>query len=215
MTKENKKKNKKDEVKEEKLPQSYKSDTFEEPSSITQQIEEPWNPLGPKEEDEEEPCEDCLDEATKGSFVEDTEDIKAKEEALKQELEKRRAEHTYEATRDAMVINTLILIARRLGGIEHIQKRRLKLDEEYLQLVRKRMKITKEPDNPYNQSKLYQLLPEEVRHNLIIDYKDDEVQIRPKQWLGTENWSKVMAVVKQLDGDWNKKGKNSYWSVPR
>jgi len=211
------KEKKKDEVKEEKLPQSYKSETFEEPSPITQQIEEPWNPLGPKEEDDEideEPCEECLEENIKTSWAKDEETIKKQEESLMQELGVKQAEHQYQVAKDVKIINALILICRRLGALQHIEERRLKFDKEYVDLVKQRMNITKKPDNPYEKGEIYERFPETIRHQLNFDYAEDGVRIRPKAYLGKERWSEVMQIVKSLNGEWLSKGKNSYWLVP-
>jgi len=215
-----KKKNKKDEVKVE-LPQRYKSETFEEPT----ETETPWDPLEADTDDEEEdpteeiPCEECLEENIKTSWAMDEESMKKQEETLMQELGVKQAEHAYEVAKDVKIINCLILIARRLGALEHIENRRLKIDEEYLEYVKAKAKAFKDPDNPYDASSLFNKFPAELRPQLIFDYdNEDEVRIRPRKYLGSDNWYKITKVVKSLGGDWVSKGKgdkNAYWSVPR
>jgi len=203
---------KKDEVKVE-LPKTYKEQSFAPPT-------EEWDPLEASTDDEpeEEPCETCLEEATEGSFVEDTEAIKAKEEQLKQELGVKQAEHTYQVVVDAKKINIGILIARRLGGIAHSLRTANRINQAYYELVKGRTTTSDgKPKNPYIEDGIYKKF-EEHRHLLIFDENKEEYIIRPRQFLGAEIWNKVMAIVRNLGGSWESKGKgdkNAYWSVPK
>jgi len=139
---------------------------------------------------------------------------------LVKELNAKQAEHSYRVARDAKLINTQIFIARRLGEICHLMRKRIEIDQAYYDLVRKRSGQTTpkatNPENPYETRGIYKDL-EKFRPVLIFEERNNELQIRPKLWLGTDRWQEIMTIVNKWDGKWNSKGegdKNAKWVVP-
>ena len=174
------------------------------------------------EEPEEEPCTDCLEEATKprGSFYveEETEEqTKMQEQQIMQELKEKEALHLYRASVDAKTINTLIIIGRRLGTICHELHKANEINREYLDFVKRNVpkEVAKKETNLETQNRIYSKFPQDLRIDLNFVWGKDEAKIYPKKFLGVERWVSVTKIVQSLDGEWNKLEKNSHWSVPK
>jgi uncharacterized protein YdhG (YjbR/CyaY superfamily) len=63
----------------------------------------------------------------------------------------------------------------------------------------------------------------EIRNNfskdlaelLTFEIKEDHAIIRPKQFLGSDNFAKVAAIVRNLGGEYVSAGKNSHFKIQR
>jgi hypothetical protein len=56
-------------------------------------------------------------------------------------------------------------------------------------------------------SQLEGMLTFEERENVII--------VRPRRFLGSDNFAKIASVIRELDGEYVSAGKNSHFKVPR
>jgi hypothetical protein len=56
--------------------------------------------------------------------------------------------------------------------------------------------------------------PEEVQDLLDFKEQGDKIIIRPLQYLGSENFAKSAAVVRELGGEYVSAGKESHFVVP-
>ena len=174
-----------------------------------------------EETDENEPCVGCLEEATKKqrSWAQEEEESEINEEILVKELGEKQAEHQYRVAKDAKLINTQIFIARRLGELCHLMRKRLELDQAYYDLAQSKAGVKPqktETKNPYETRGIYKDL-EKYRTQLIMEERNNELQIRPRLYLGGDVWSKVTHIVQKYEGEWRSKGagdKNAYWAVP-
>jgi len=63
------------------------------------------------------------------------------------------------------------------------------------------------------------LLNSKIESKLLekIDISEDEdaVIVRPKEYLGGENFKKIHDVVGPLKGEWISEGKKGYWRIPK
>ena len=59
-----------------------------------------------------------------------------------------------------------------------------------------------------------QLFPEDLRSLLSFEQKADAVIIKPRQFLGSENFAKIADIVKQHGGDYISAGKESHFKIP-
>ena len=59
-----------------------------------------------------------------------------------------------------------------------------------------------------------QLFPEDLRSLLSFEQRADVVIIKPRQFLGSENFAKILDVVKQHGGKWISAGKDSHFKIP-
>jgi hypothetical protein len=58
--------------------------------------------------------------------------------------------------------------------------------------------------------------PEDLRELLNFEDKDEYVAIKPRAFLGAENFAKIADIVKkQLNGDYISMGKQSHFRVPK
>ena len=57
--------------------------------------------------------------------------------------------------------------------------------------------------------------PEDLESLLSFEEKNDYVMIKPKQFLGSENFAKIASTVRGLGGEYISAGKNSHFRVPK
>ena len=57
--------------------------------------------------------------------------------------------------------------------------------------------------------------PEELEARLTFDEKGDYIIIKPKQFLGSENFAKIASAVRGMGGEYISAGKDSHFRVPK
>jgi hypothetical protein len=57
--------------------------------------------------------------------------------------------------------------------------------------------------------------PEELEARLDFEDKDDLIIIKPKQFLGSENFAKIASAVRGMGGEYISAGKDSHFRVPK
>ena len=57
--------------------------------------------------------------------------------------------------------------------------------------------------------------PEELEARLSFDEKSDYIIIKPKQFLGSENFAKIASAVRGMGGEYISAGKDSHFRVPK
>lgn len=57
--------------------------------------------------------------------------------------------------------------------------------------------------------------PEELEARLSFDEKGDYLIIKPKQFLGSENFAKIASAVRGMGGEYISAGKDSHFRVPK
>ncbi len=77
------------------------------------------------------------------------------------------------------------------------------------------------PAAPHESSKQRSLddirmsFPEELEARLSFDEKGDYIIIKPKQFLGSENFAKIASAVRGMGGEYISAGKDSHFRVPK
>jgi hypothetical protein len=59
------------------------------------------------------------------------------------------------------------------------------------------------------------MFPDDLEGLLNFEEKDDYVIIKPRQFLGSENFSKIASTVRGMGGDYVSAGKASHFRVPK
>jgi len=59
------------------------------------------------------------------------------------------------------------------------------------------------------------LFPDELEALLSFEEKDDYIIIKPKQFLGSDNFSKIASAVRQAGGEYVSAGKGSHFRIPK
>ncbi len=59
------------------------------------------------------------------------------------------------------------------------------------------------------------LFPEDLENMLGFEEKDEYVIIKPRQFLGSDNFSKIASIVRGVGGEYVSAGKASHFRVPR
>jgi hypothetical protein len=57
--------------------------------------------------------------------------------------------------------------------------------------------------------------PEELESRLSFEEKGDYIMIKPKQFLGSENFAKIASAVRGMGGEYISAGKDSHFRVPK
>ena len=81
--------------------------------------------------------------------------------------------------------------------------------------------VSSAPAAPHEPSKTRSLddirmsFPEELEARLSFDEKGDYIIIKPKQFLGSENFAKIASAVRGMGGEYISAGKDSHFRVPK
>jgi hypothetical protein len=57
--------------------------------------------------------------------------------------------------------------------------------------------------------------PEELESRLLFEEKGDYIIIKPKQFLGSDNFAKIASAVRGMGGEYISQGKDSHFRVPK
>lgn len=59
------------------------------------------------------------------------------------------------------------------------------------------------------------MFPEDLENLLNYEEKEDYIIIKPRQFLGSENFAKIASIVRGMGGEYISAGKASHFRVPR
>lgn len=59
------------------------------------------------------------------------------------------------------------------------------------------------------------MFPEDLENLLSFEEKEEYIIIKPRQFLGSENFAKIASVVRGVGGDYVSAGKASHFRIPR
>ena len=59
------------------------------------------------------------------------------------------------------------------------------------------------------------MFPEDLENLLSFEEKQDHIMIKPRQFLGSDNFAKIASIVRGIGGDYVSAGKESHFRVPK
>ena len=59
------------------------------------------------------------------------------------------------------------------------------------------------------------MLPEDLENMLSFEEKEDYIKIKPRQFLGSDNFAKIASAIRGMGGDYVSAGKDSHFRVPK
>jgi len=59
------------------------------------------------------------------------------------------------------------------------------------------------------------MFPEDLEDLLSFEEKQDHIMIKPRQFLGSDNFAKIASIVRGIGGDYVSAGKESHFRVPK
>jgi hypothetical protein len=71
---------------------------------------------------------------------------------------------------------------------------------------------TGKPEAPMQ---IEQCFPKELAVLLNFEDQGNWIRVSPKQFLGSDNFARVLAIVKELQGEYISAGKNSHFKIPK
>jgi hypothetical protein len=75
--------------------------------------------------------------------------------------------------------------------------------------------MPKPPERLQGIEDIKMMFPEDLENLLNFEEKDDYIIIKPRQFLGSENFAKIASVVRGIGGDYISAGKASHFRVPK
>ena len=70
------------------------------------------------------------------------------------------------------------------------------------------------PASTQKTQEIRKIFPEELEALLTFEQKGNNIIIKPKHFLGSENFAKISSVVRGIGGQYVSAGKESHWRVP-
>jgi hypothetical protein len=59
------------------------------------------------------------------------------------------------------------------------------------------------------------MFPEDLENLLSFEEKQDYIMIKPRQFLGSDNFAKIASIIRGIGGDYVSAGKGSHFRVPK
>ena len=59
------------------------------------------------------------------------------------------------------------------------------------------------------------LFPKDLGEMLMFEEMEEDIIIKPRQYLGSENFAKIAAIIRDAGGEYISAGKESHFRVPR
>jgi hypothetical protein len=59
------------------------------------------------------------------------------------------------------------------------------------------------------------LFPKDLEEMLTFEESGENIIVKPRQFLGSENFAKIAAIIREAGGEYISAGKESHFSVPR
>lgn len=75
--------------------------------------------------------------------------------------------------------------------------------------------LPKAPERIQAVEDIKMMFPEDLENLLSFEEKEDYIMIKPRQFLGSENFAKIASVVRGIGGDYVSAGKASHFRVPK
>ena len=75
--------------------------------------------------------------------------------------------------------------------------------------------VSAEPSKLRSLDDIHMSFPEELENRLGFEEKDDYIIIKPKQFLGSENFAKIASAVRGMGGEYISAGRDSHFRVPK
>ncbi|MDR2707575.1 MAG: hypothetical protein LBB87_02350 [Nitrososphaerota archaeon] len=57
--------------------------------------------------------------------------------------------------------------------------------------------------------------PEDLEAKLVFEDKEEYITVKPKQFLGSDNFAKIASTIRGMDGEYISAGKDSHFRVPK
>jgi hypothetical protein len=67
-----------------------------------------------------------------------------------------------------------------------------------------------------NADDVNRVFPQELANMLYFEVTDDHILVKPKQYLGSENFRRIATIIRdQLNGEYISGGKDSHFRIPK
>lgn len=112
------------------------------------------------------------------------------------------------------LLNVLKIISEDLEEVSRMLKIYFKSNVEENRFALR--SVTTQPPKKRDIEDVQRAFPKDLLGLLLFETMDDYIIIKPKQYLGSENFSRVASIVReQFSGEYISHGKESHFRVPR
>ena len=63
--------------------------------------------------------------------------------------------------------------------------------------------------------KIASSIPAKIREKLVFEEDDEEIRVKPQEFLGRDDFRTVASTIRELGGEYISAGRSSYFRVPR
>jgi len=71
------------------------------------------------------------------------------------------------------------------------------------------------PERGHRVEDIKTMFPEDLENLLSFEERDEYIIVKPRQFLGTENFAKIASIVRGIGGEYVRAGKESHFRVPK
>jgi hypothetical protein len=75
--------------------------------------------------------------------------------------------------------------------------------------------LPRAPERLQSAEDIKMMFPEDLENLLSFEEREDYIMIKPRQFLGSENFAKIASAVRGMGGEYISAGKASHFRVPR
>lgn len=79
----------------------------------------------------------------------------------------------------------------------------------------KKAKVPPTTTQPLGISKIQELFPKDLEDMLLFEEKEEYIVVRPRQYLGSDNFVKIAKIVRDAKGKYVSAGSESHFKVPK
>ncbi|MFW6117316.1 MAG: hypothetical protein ACOC6G_01875, partial [Thermoproteota archaeon] len=76
-------------------------------------------------------------------------------------------------------------------------------------------KKTEVPQPQESLEEVKEMFPDELKNLLSFEEEEDYVKIKPRQFLGSDNFAKIASIIRGVGGEYISAGKKSHFRLPK
>ena len=171
---------------------------------MTDETKQDWESALDSHREEQQQLDTQQEEPQKGSFVEEGPEMN--EEAIIEASVK--SDITFKKA-------LLILLSRIAKSLDEMTKDNKRVNELMEKKYENDCRIPSSGENMTFLEKVKASFPADLSSMLIFLDLPDKIEIHAKQYMGSDNFGKVLSIVRGLDGEYISAGKNSHFIIKK
>jgi len=116
------------------------------------------------------------------------------------------------------IANSVANIAEEIKRQTELLEKLLEVTEQLNRINEERMILLKEiraRETQITMEKVASSIPKKIREKLVFEEDDEEIRIKPQEFLGRDDFRLVASKIQDLGGEYISAGRSSYFRIPR